>query len=62
MLDVRFERKFASDVIERIKQALLERQIITLDMVMSALYTESGARGDTNKEAMKAVISMDEKL
>jgi small-conductance mechanosensitive channel len=62
VLDVRFERKFASDIIERIKQALLERQIITQDMVMSALYADSGIRNDNNMEVMKAKISLDEKL
>lgn len=37
VLDVRFERKFASDILERIKKALLSKNIITNEIVLDAL-------------------------
>ena len=61
VLDVRFERKFASDVLERVKKALLEREIITHQMVMSALRSTAEAEnGATEESAGK--ISLDEKV
>ena len=61
VLDVRFERKFASDVIERVKQALLEREIITHDMIMTGLQVSAQVVAD-NKEAVASRITMDEKI
>ena len=37
VLDVKFERKFASDILERIKKALLSKNIITNEIVLDAL-------------------------
>ncbi len=61
VLDVRFERKFASDVIERVKQALLEREIITQELVMSGLQTNADVIKDEKEEASPK-ITMDEKI
>jgi len=61
VLDVRFERKFASDVIERVKQALLEREIITQELVLSGLRTSSEAVED-DKDDTSPKITMDEKI
>ena len=41
VLDVRYERKFASDMLERVKKVLLERKIISDEIVMSALRTDN---------------------
>jgi small-conductance mechanosensitive channel len=40
VLDVRYERLFASDVIERVKRALLERGLLSKELVLSALRAE----------------------
>jgi small-conductance mechanosensitive channel len=61
VLDVRFERKFASDMIERVKQALLEREIVTHELVMSALCTSVDVIGD-DKEEPAGKITLDEKI
>ena len=37
VLDVRYEKLFASDVIERIKRTLLQRKLITQEIVLAAL-------------------------
>ena len=42
VLDVRFERKFSSDVIERLKQALLQRGLITPELITSVNIENSG--------------------
>ena len=42
MLDVRLERVFASDVLERIKDALVERGMVSEQLVLSALAADSG--------------------
>ena len=41
VLDVRFERKFSSDIIERVKKTLLDRQIITEKFVLDTLRSNS---------------------
>ena len=61
VLDVRFERKFASDVIERVKQALLEHEIITHELVMSGLQANVDAVTDERDES-STKITMDEKI
>jgi small-conductance mechanosensitive channel len=61
VLDVRFERRFASDVIERVKKALLEKEIITQELVVSALRAEGETLGG-EKEINAGKITMDEKL
>jgi small-conductance mechanosensitive channel len=40
VLDVRFERRFASDVLERVKNGLLERNILSEELITSALRAE----------------------
>ncbi|MCG6970610.1 MAG: mechanosensitive ion channel family protein [Gammaproteobacteria bacterium] len=62
VLDVRFERKFASDVIERVKQALLARNIVTEELVMSALRHSADTEGGEQDQPSAARITMDEKL
>ena len=42
VLDVRLERVFASDVLERIKNALVERGMVSEQLVLSALAADSG--------------------
>lgn len=37
MLDVRLERLFASDILERIKKVLLDQKLLTPELVDSAL-------------------------
>ncbi|WP_455209828.1 mechanosensitive ion channel family protein [Kaarinaea lacus] len=61
VLDVRFERKFASDVIERVKQALLEHAIITHELVMSGLQANVDVVTDERDEVSHK-ITMDEKI
>jgi len=61
VLDVRFERKFASDVLERVKKALLERHILSEELIMSALRAEPVGE-DNTVEASAPKISMDEKI
>jgi small-conductance mechanosensitive channel len=61
VLDVRFERKFASDVIERVKQALLERQIITEELVLSALRHSANTPDSEQHKPPTTRITMDEK-
>lgn len=43
VLDVRFERRFASDVLERIKKALLDLGILNEELVLSALRSNDAA-------------------
>lgn len=37
VLDVRFERKFSSDILERVKKALLDQKLITEEIILDAL-------------------------
>jgi len=41
VFDVRFERKFASDVLERIKRTLIQEKIITEELVIRMLSADS---------------------
>lgn len=43
VLDVRYERKFASDILERARKALLDRNILTEKIVMSTLFCNDRA-------------------
>ena len=45
VLDVRLERLFASDVLERIKHGLLARGLVTPEMVLSALASPEACGG-----------------
>ena len=40
VLDVRYERVFASDILERVKETLLARRLLTPELVLSALATD----------------------
>ncbi len=60
VLDVRFERKFSSDILERVKQALLAREIITNAMVLGGLYAgEAAVQASVEKQA--SMIAIDER-
>jgi small-conductance mechanosensitive channel len=61
VLDVRFERRFASDVLERVKKALLEGNILSEELVTSALRAESPG-GETTSEESSAKITTDERM
>lgn len=39
VLDVRFERKFSSDILERVKKALLDQELLTKEIIMNALQS-----------------------
>jgi len=61
VLDVRFERRFASDVLERVKKALLERNILSGELVTAALRAE--AAGDEKAAEQTAPrISTNERI
>ena len=59
VLDVRFERKFASDVLERIKQALLDRNIITDNIILAALRGND-TRSHQPEQPNTSKIAMDQ--
>jgi small-conductance mechanosensitive channel len=61
VLDVRFERKFASDVLERVKKALLERNILSEALVTSALRFENMMDGKPPEESRRQ-ITTDERI
>jgi small-conductance mechanosensitive channel len=60
VLDVRFERKFASDVVERVKKALLDRRVITEELVMNALRV--GVSASTNEQFSSNMITTSERM
>lgn len=61
VLDVRFERKFASDVLERVKKALLECNILSEELVTSALNAQ--VTGDEiPAEEVSSRITTDERI
>jgi hypothetical protein len=41
VLDVRFERKFSSDMLERVKTALLDKKLITEELILSAFRSSA---------------------
>jgi len=62
VFDVRFERKFASDVIERLKQALLAKTILSEDLVLNALSIKMGHSPTDSNVNENRRISIDDKL
>ena len=60
VLDVRFERRFASDIVERVKKALLDRHILTEEMVINTLRLEA-SEFKHKTENSSLVIAVDER-
>lgn len=61
VLDVRFERKFASDVLERVKKALLECDILSEELITAALNAQvTGEENPADDTSTK--ITMDERF
>ena len=59
VFDVRFERKFASDVVERLKHALLDKHIVSEDLVFNSLFAKNANSGLKETQSENRKISTD---